>query len=532
MRGEIMPRVFISHSTHDRGFVERELIPLLEKHCIHTWYSSDSIQTADQWERSILEGLKSCEWFLVVLSPRSAASEWVKDELNWAMEHRFKRIIPLLLEDCAFEDFHLRLRRIQSVDFRRREELALRRLLGVFGMSADAAVTGIASPPGEDQLPRLASQSEPAHSEAAHCFAPATPAMQDFVNLLIESKLFDRKALGKLFRDWRDQVPGAEDVDRFGDWLVAGNWLTDFQRQLLKRGGAQHLFLGKYKLLDRVGKDQRAGVYKAAHQSGQVVAVKILPPSKAKHQETLARFQREGRIAQRLKHPNVIRTFEIAEQAGLHYLVMEYLEGETLQNVLERVKILSTGHATRLLYQALLGLQHIHEQGLVHRDLNPASLIVVPRKGAGDDVLAGATLKIVDIGLGKALFDTGASLPGFSSEGGSSIYDLTTEGSVLGTPAYMAPEQARNARQADIRADIYSLGCVFFHMLMGKSPFEDKDVVRQIVRHATEPPKPLKDFKVARADELQPILDRMLAKDPVRRYPTPERAAKDLDPFI
>jgi serine/threonine protein kinase len=111
-------RVFVSHSSQDRDFVEREIISQLESHGFNTWYSKVNIQTASEWERSILRGLESCEWFLVVLSQRSLSSEWVKDELHWAIDKRPNRIIPVLMEDCSLRDFHIRLARIQCVDFR------------------------------------------------------------------------------------------------------------------------------------------------------------------------------------------------------------------------------------------------------------------------------------------------------------------------------------------------------------------------------------------------------------------------------
>src|SRR5262249_4486874 len=135
-----------------------------------------------------------------------------------------------------------------------------------------------------------------------------------------------------------------------------------------------------------------------------------------------------------------------------------------------------------------------------------------------------ATLKILDIGLGRQLFDEGAAAQG---EDG-----LAGEGVLLGTPDYMAPEQARNARTADVRADIYSLGCVLYHLLAGQPPFPDTNIITQMIRHATETPRPLKDFNPAVPDGLQQIVNWMMAKDPAGRYPTPERAAQALQVFL
>jgi serine/threonine protein kinase len=203
---------------------------------------------------------------------------------------------------------------------------------------------------------------------------------------------------------------------------------------------------------------------------------------------------------------------------------MEYLDGETLEEVIQRCGPLPPAEAVRLLHQALCGLQHIHEQGLIHRDLKPANLMLVPASPADPHAALGrATLKILDIGLGRALEDRSAVTVEPA---------LTSDGIPLGTPAYLAPEQARNARGVDIRADIYGLGCVLYHMLTGQPPFLDTSVVHQMERHSTEPPRPLKSFNLGIPDGLQQVVDRMLAKDPAERYPTPEQAAAVLQAFL
>src|SRR5262249_30200519 len=159
-------------------------------------------------------------------------------------------------------------------------------------------------------------------------------------------------------------------------------------------------------------------------------------------------FQREAKLAMQLKHPNVVRSFQVGQTGELRYLVMEYLEGETLEELLVRRKPFGPPEAVRLIYQALQGLQHIHEQGLVHRDIKPANLMLVPPPAQAQppDNTLGCTVKILDIGLGR-VFEETRDDPG-----------LTGEGVLLGTPDYMAPEQARDPRSTDIRADVYSLG--------------------------------------------------------------------------
>jgi len=125
--------VFVSHSTQDAVFVENELIPHLRANGLDPWYSKDGIRSADHWERRILAALNKCQWFLIVLSPRAAESEWVKDELHWAVTNRARRIIPVMYEDCCLQDFHIRLSRIEYVDYRQDIERARRRVIEAFG---------------------------------------------------------------------------------------------------------------------------------------------------------------------------------------------------------------------------------------------------------------------------------------------------------------------------------------------------------------------------------------------------------------
>ena len=350
-------------------------------------------------------------------------------------------------------------------------------------------------------------------------------SVESFCNLLVRSRLLTPSAIRTYLQRWKTEAgTAAGDVQRFAKWLVANKAITEYQCGLLLRGKSDHFFLNDYKLLDRLGQGRMAGIYEAVHHLGQRVAIKVLPPSKAKDAECFARFQREARLAVRLKHPNVVRTFQLGKCDPLYYIVMEYLDGDTLEEVLQRRGKLPPAEAARLIHQALLGLQHIHEQGMVHRDLKPANLMLVPAPKKGQDTLQ-CTVKILDIGLGRALFDEGDP----EAPGGQ---DLTGTGQMLGTPDYLAPEQARNAHLADIRADIYSLGCTLYHCLAGRPPFPEVNAVVQMMRHATEPARPLKEFNPAVPDGLQQIVNVMMAKDPAQRYPTPEHAAQALHAFL
>jgi eukaryotic-like serine/threonine-protein kinase len=342
--------------------------------------------------------------------------------------------------------------------------------------------------------------------------------MQDFCRLLIRSRLHTVEAVQKLYRHWQAISQNPESLESFSNWLVVKNYLTAYQVQLLKNGLTDNFFLGPYKILDRVGKGRMAGVYRAVASGTKVVALKVLPPSKARDAELWARFQRETELAIRLSHPNVVRTFDCGKHNNIHYLVMEYLEGETLEAILAQRGKLRPLEATRIAFLTALGLQHITEQGLIHRDLKPANLMLTPAPAAEENTLH-SMIKILDIGLARILFDPDSR---------DARYDITNDDSILGTPDYLAPEQARDPRRVDIRADIYSLGCVLYHALAGEPPFADTNLVRQIMRHATQQLRDLRESNAAVTDQLNRVIMKMLAKNPEERYQSPAQAADAL----
>src|SRR5262249_28451172 len=148
-----------------------------------------------------------------------------------------------------------------------------------------------------------------------------------FCNLLGRSRLLSAEEVRDLLRRWQAEAgPSGGDAEAFSRWLVSSRYLTDYQADTLRRGHADRFFLGEYKLLDRIGQGRMAGVYRAMHRLGQTVAIKVLPPSKAKDPQAFGRFQREARLALKLDHPNVVRTLESGEEHGLHFIVMEHLD--------------------------------------------------------------------------------------------------------------------------------------------------------------------------------------------------------------
>ncbi|MCI0639118.1 MAG: protein kinase [Gemmataceae bacterium] len=346
--------------------------------------------------------------------------------------------------------------------------------------------------------------------------------VESLCNQLARAKVLSADAIRGLRLEWRAAAGVAADrVADFRQWLLRQQRLTAFQLDMIDRGYGDLLHFGQYKLTERIGRGRMAGVYKGVHSSGQVVAIKVLPPTKAKDPQVLGRFLREARLAVKLDHDNVVRTFQSGVQEDMHFIVMEYLDGDTLDEVLKKRKRLPGPEAVAILIQALEGLEHLNDEGLVHRDLKPGNLMLLSESSTPlTESTANCTVKILDIGLGRALFDEGTP--------GAGELEITSDGAILGTLDYMAPEQARSAHSADIRADIYSLGCVMYEMLTGKPPFPDTNFARQMRRHAEEAPKPPAETVAGLPPQLNAIVLKMLAKDASMRYATPSQAIKDL----
>ncbi len=358
----------------------------------------------------------------------------------------------------------------------------------------------------------------------------ATPvtSVREFCALLAKSQLLTADEVNAVRRRWEAEHPGADDqVEAFVKSISGRKGvITHWQAALLGRGRADGFFLEGYKILEQLGKGQMGGVYKAVHGLGQVVALKILAASRARDVRVLARFQREARLLTQFDHPNVVRAYQVGESGGRHFIAMEYLDGETLDGVLDRRGRLPVPEAVRLVRQALDGLGHLHEKRTVHRDVKPSNLMVVPAPSKhGPDSTLDATLKVLDVGLGRELFEEAPS------PDDQTATQLTVEGAVVGTPDYMSPEQAKDARSTDIRSDLYSLGCVLFHLVTGRPVFRESSVTAQLLRHATDPPPPLAASLPDAPAGLQAVLDTFLAKSPDDRYQTPAQASRALKPF-
>jgi len=265
----------------------------------------------------------------------------------------------------------------------------------------------------------------------------------------------------------------------------------------------------RYRILERLGSGGMGMVFKAEHRlMRRTVALKVIHAELLGMPGGVERFQQEVRAAALLSHPNIATAYD-ADQAGdTHFLVMELVEGQTLDRVLEQRGPLPWPEACDLVRQTALGLQHAYERGMVHRDLKPANLMLTPQ----------GQVKILDFGLAR-----------LSSELSQSTCRLTPVGAVLGTPQYLAPEQAREPQAADIRADLYSLGCTWYEMLTGQTVFPQGALLQQLLAHQDQLPRPVTDFCPELPPQMCQILHRLLEKDPAKRWQTPAELLKALE---
>ncbi|MCS6850655.1 MAG: serine/threonine protein kinase [Gemmataceae bacterium] len=311
--------------------------------------------------------------------------------------------------------------------------------------------------------------------------------------------------------------------------LVRRGWLTVFQANYLLESRARELVFGPYRILDHIGRGGLCDVYKACHVQKQcLVALKVVRPDYASHPDALAQFQKEMQAIVQLSHPNVVRAVDTEVVAGgRNYFAMEYVEGVDLNKLVQTFGPLPIMHACEYARQAALGLQHIYEHGLVHRDIKPANLLRVgptePTPVADANAPPTALIKILDLGL--ALLEWIQE----TDERRATLHRMSH--AVLGSPDFISPEQALNPDQADIRSDIYSLGCTLYFLLTGQVPFPGTSLAQKLVQHQNEEPVPVEQRRPEVVPGLAATVRKMMAKRPADRYQTPAAVATALAPF-
>jgi len=334
-----------------------------------------------------------------------------------------------------------------------------------------------------------------------------------FLDLLRRSGLVEKDQLDRFLRELREQARGPDlpDTEVVASRLVESGLVTSWQCEKLLEGRHKGFFLGKYKLLDHLGTGGMSSVYLAEHVLMQRrVAIKVLPKHRVEDTSYLARFHREAQAAAALDHRNIVRAYDVDNDGAIHYLVMEYVEGRDLQQMVKQEGPLPFEKAAEYIRQGAEGLAHAHAAGLIHRDVKPANLLV-DRK----DVV-----KVLDLGLARFTDEETASL--------TVAYDEN----VLGTADYLAPEQALDSHGVDARADIYSLGCSLYFVLTGHPPFPEGTLPQRLMMHQKHPPPPIRNDRPDVPETLVEICSKMMAKKPADRYQTAGEVADALGDWL
>lgn len=340
---------------------------------------------------------------------------------------------------------------------------------------------------------------------------PAPASVDEFLDLVQKSGVADPIKFNPYIQQLRtsDQMPS--EPSKLAGMLVRDALITYFQAEQILQGKWKRFSIGKYKVLERLGSGGMGQVFLCEHKlMRRRVAVKVLPTAKAADPSSLARFYREARAVAALDHPNIVRAFDIDQDENLHFLVMEFVDGTNLQDLVKKFGKLDILRACHYIYGSAVGLQYAFEMGIVHRDIKPAN-ILVDRSGV---------VKILDMGLARFFHDEDDQL--------TKKYDEN----VLGTADYLAPEQAVESHTVDIRADLYSLGGTFYYLLSGQPPFPEGSVAQKLLWHQTREPKPIQQLRPELPDELAAILTKMMSKDPNARYATPADLLTVLAPHV
>lgn len=293
-----------------------------------------------------------------------------------------------------------------------------------------------------------------------------------------------------------------EEIDTGADALlnklVGDGHITEYQAEKFKAGKASDIYFGDYVVIDKLGQGGMGTVLLAKHRRmDRKVAIKVLPVTVLESKDAVARFYQEVKVAAQLTHPSIVHAYDAGEHHGFHYLVMEYVPGHDLAQVLSQLGLIPISLALDYISQAASGLEYAHGKGIVHRDIKPSNLLL---NNEGQ-------IKVLDMGLARI----GSALDQDVSA------QLTTTGQVMGTVEYMSPEQAEDTRQADARSDIYSLGCTLYRLLTGRGPFSRETIVKTILAH--------RDAAIPRIETGTPddeavnqLFKKMVAKNPNDRF--------------
>ena len=340
--------------------------------------------------------------------------------------------------------------------------------------------------------------------------------VQEIRELVLSGALLSAQQIDAQIEHWAAGGGPAGDGENFLNTLVEQKFITRFQAAAVRACVQGPYRLGAYLVGDKVAAGRLGTIYRAVQVDfNQPVCLKIFPASVGDDRERATRLARETRVALQVDHPHVVRTFQVGSVGKLIFLAIEDLQGETLDARLKRERKLAAPDACRLIHGAALGLAHLHDLDVIHRNLEPAN-VWVTREGWA---------KLMEFSAARdalAHLDVEAE--------GQDISLMSPD--LLGSYDYMAPEQAAGAQLADARSDIYSLGCIFFHCLTGETPFPDVNPVRKMMRHAREPVRSICQLDPQIPETVAAIVETMLAKEPGSRYQSARDVAAALEKIL
>ena len=341
----------------------------------------------------------------------------------------------------------------------------------------------------------------------------------DLVDALREFNLLRKEQFERVVNEFAPQFEETADLAKH---LVKLSWITLYQARKLLAGHGADLIVGHYVILDKVGEGGMGKVYKAKQlRLNRLVALKVIRPNLIANEMALKRFQREAKAAAQLAHPNIVRLFDADQVGDRHFLAMEFVEGTDLACLVKDMGPLPIGMACSFIRQAAAGLEHAHDLGLIHRDIKPSNLLVTSPKKDGKTGSGGA-IKILDMGLARG---------GSAQNSDSAETALTQDGTVVGTPDYMSPEQAKNSSTVDARSDLYSLGCTFYYLLTGHTPFPIGSTLEKLLQHQMDAPKHVQLLRQDVPNEVGAIVHKLLAKRPDDRFQNGAALAEALEPW-
>jgi serine/threonine-protein kinase len=345
------------------------------------------------------------------------------------------------------------------------------------------------------------------------------PDLAEIKARLTQSDVMTAQKAAECQSAWQAETRGTEEEgERFVAWLAENGLLTQFQADAVLAGHSVPLMLGPYRVYEAVVAGRLGGVFRAVHQEfEQPVSIKIFPSATVADPEKFARMGRELRVSVELLHPNVLRAFQVGRAGDLYYLAMEDLHGETLAARLERKGYLPLDEACRIGRDVAQGLAHLHDNGVVHRDVRPENIWIT-----WDGVP-----KLMEFGAARDAFAALDVVPG---AGGP--HEVTAEDATIGDIHYVSPEQARDARNATPQSDLYSLGSVLYHCLAGRPPFEDDNPMRLALKLAGDEPQKISQLNQEVPEAMDDTMAGLLAKKPEDRFAKARHVVMALDPFV